>query len=250
MPAACQPSTVPAAVRYVDKRSGVKDFDVWSFYVQHDYWPVPPRVVAFSNVGPVEDEEVSTSESYRVVVTRDGPAWIARTYGPHLPGEGREVSASTLAGVKDEAERQQYTARSRAPERNDAVAKSTNWSYEYHLGPGTDSSLGAFRQARMALWQAEADRAERGHQAAVYLAGHNATLAEIADILDVCCAAEAAELLTYSGPGLVALTRCPHEPPAPEEPFVISVTWWFRDLADFLCRKLHAVSCRRLVSRV
>jgi hypothetical protein len=177
-----------------------------------------------SNPTPENREYIS----YRVVVTRDGPTWIARTYGPYLPGEGIEVSASTLTGVKDEAERQQYTARSRAPKRNDGLASSTNWSYEYHFGPGTDSRLGAFRQARMALWQAEADRAERGHQAAVYLAGRSATLAEIADVLDVCCAAEAAELLTYSGPGLVAFTRCPHEPPAPKEPFVISVAWWSR----------------------
>jgi hypothetical protein len=207
------------------------------------------RVVAFSNVGLVEDEEVSTCQNYRVVVTRDGPAWIASTYGPYLPGEGIKVSASTLAGVKDEAQRQQYTARSRAPKRSDGVARSPNWSYEYHFGPGTDSRLGAFRQARMALWEAVADRAERGHQAAIYLAGQNATLAEIADILDVCCAAEAAELLTNSGPGLVAVTRCPHEPPAPKEPFVISVAWWFRDLADFAWDKLHGVSNRRLVRR-
>jgi hypothetical protein len=31
-----------AALHYVDGRNGVKDFDVWSFYAQHDDWPFPP----------------------------------------------------------------------------------------------------------------------------------------------------------------------------------------------------------------
>ena len=91
----------------------------------------------------------------------------------------------------------------------------------------------------MALWQAQADWADRGHQAAVDLAKHNATLAEIADILDVCCAAEAAELLAYPGPALVAFIRCPHKPPTPKEPFVIRAAWRLRDLADVAWGKLR-----------
>ena len=48
------------------------------------------------------------------------------------------------------------------------------------------------------------DRAERGQELAADLAAvHNATLAEIADILDICCSDEAAELLNYRGPGLL-----------------------------------------------
>jgi hypothetical protein len=32
-----------AAVHYVNKTNGVKDFDVWSFYAQYDDWPFPAR---------------------------------------------------------------------------------------------------------------------------------------------------------------------------------------------------------------
>jgi hypothetical protein len=30
-------------MHYVKQRRGVKNFDVWSFYAQHDDWPFPPR---------------------------------------------------------------------------------------------------------------------------------------------------------------------------------------------------------------
>jgi len=39
VPGLCQ----VAALHHVDKRNGVKDFDVWSFYVQYDVWPFPAR---------------------------------------------------------------------------------------------------------------------------------------------------------------------------------------------------------------
>jgi hypothetical protein len=32
-----------AALHYVNGKNGVKDFDVWSFYAQHDDWPFPAR---------------------------------------------------------------------------------------------------------------------------------------------------------------------------------------------------------------
>jgi hypothetical protein len=32
-----------AALHYVNQSNGVKDFDVWSFYAQHDDWPFPAR---------------------------------------------------------------------------------------------------------------------------------------------------------------------------------------------------------------
>jgi hypothetical protein len=41
-----------AAVHYVDKHNGVKDFDVWSFYAQDDDWPFPPRWRATRDFGP------------------------------------------------------------------------------------------------------------------------------------------------------------------------------------------------------
>lgn len=41
-----------AALHYVNKRNGVKDFDVWSFYAQHDDWPFPARWRGTRDFGP------------------------------------------------------------------------------------------------------------------------------------------------------------------------------------------------------
>jgi hypothetical protein len=41
-----------AALHYVDGSNGVKDFDVWSFYAQHDDWPFPARWRGTRDFGP------------------------------------------------------------------------------------------------------------------------------------------------------------------------------------------------------
>jgi hypothetical protein len=41
-----------AAVHYVNGKNGVKDFDVWSFYAQHDDWPFPARWRGTQDFGP------------------------------------------------------------------------------------------------------------------------------------------------------------------------------------------------------
>jgi len=41
-----------AALHYVDGSNGVKDFDVWSFYAQHDDWPFPARSRGTRDFGP------------------------------------------------------------------------------------------------------------------------------------------------------------------------------------------------------
>ena len=41
-----------AALHYVNGKNGVKDFDVWSFYAQHDDWPFPPRWRGTRDFGP------------------------------------------------------------------------------------------------------------------------------------------------------------------------------------------------------
>jgi hypothetical protein len=41
-----------AALHYVNHRSGVKDFDVWSFYAQYDDWPFPARWRGTRDFGP------------------------------------------------------------------------------------------------------------------------------------------------------------------------------------------------------
>ena len=41
-----------AALHYVDKHNGVKDFDVWSFYAQHEEWPFPTRWRGTRDFGP------------------------------------------------------------------------------------------------------------------------------------------------------------------------------------------------------
>ena len=41
-----------AALHYVSKKNGVKDFDVWSFYAQYDDWPFPARWRGTRDPGP------------------------------------------------------------------------------------------------------------------------------------------------------------------------------------------------------
>jgi hypothetical protein len=41
-----------AAMHYLNESNGVKDFDVWSFYAQHDNWPFPARWRGTRDFGP------------------------------------------------------------------------------------------------------------------------------------------------------------------------------------------------------
>ena len=41
-----------AALHYVNKRNGVRDFDVWSFYAQCDDWQIPARWRGTRDFGP------------------------------------------------------------------------------------------------------------------------------------------------------------------------------------------------------
>ena len=41
-----------AALHYVNGDNGVKDFDVWSFYAEHDDWPFPARWRGTKDFGP------------------------------------------------------------------------------------------------------------------------------------------------------------------------------------------------------
>ena len=40
-----------AAVHFVDRKSGVKDFDVWTFYATHPAGPFPARMVSHEDFG-------------------------------------------------------------------------------------------------------------------------------------------------------------------------------------------------------
>ncbi|HEY6309745.1 MAG TPA: hypothetical protein VIY52_02910 [Streptosporangiaceae bacterium] len=48
----CRALCQGAALHYVNKRNGVKDFDVWSFYAQYDDWPFPARWRGTRDFGP------------------------------------------------------------------------------------------------------------------------------------------------------------------------------------------------------
>jgi hypothetical protein len=41
-----------AALHYMDKKNGVKDFDIWSFYAEYDNWPFPARWRGTRDFGP------------------------------------------------------------------------------------------------------------------------------------------------------------------------------------------------------
>jgi hypothetical protein len=207
--------------------------------------------VVFSSVSAVEDSgEANSNDHYRVIITRDGACWMGRTYGPYLPDDGVEARSQTLEGLKEEAGRQEFEAYWQAPRqaaRGDGFARATAWSYEYDLGPGTNGNMEAFRPARLALYEAERDLAERGHELAADLAAaHNATLAEVADIMGICCAREAEEYLNYRGASLVAFMPCTHQERATAtEPVAVRAAWRVRDLAGAAWGQLQAVRQRR-----
>jgi hypothetical protein len=48
----CRALCQGAALHYGNKRNGVKDFDVWSFYAQYDDWPFPARWRGTRDFGP------------------------------------------------------------------------------------------------------------------------------------------------------------------------------------------------------
>ena len=142
--------------------------------------------------------------NYRVVISRDGAWWVAGAWGKYLPDNGAEARSDTLAGVKEEVFRLQMAART-------SGGSSQSYSFEYDLWHAADARLEAFRQVTMAQWTAERQRTERAHEIAADLAAvHNASPEEIADILGLCCATEAAEVLSYQGAPLVASRSCPH----------------------------------------
>jgi hypothetical protein len=172
---------------------------------------------------------LTTDGHYRVLISRDDIGWAGMIFGTGLPPEGTGVCASTLEDLKTEAFHQ-------------SSAGCSNWSYEYSLGAHTDEKLEAFRQAKMALWQAQADLAERGHEIAAELAAvHGATMAEIADSAEVCCEVEAQELVDCSGPRLVGFHSCPHRDDEAREPVMIKLGWWLRGLVDITWDKLERI---------
>jgi len=54
----CRALCQGAALHYVNKRNGVKDFDVWSFYAQYDDWPFPARWRGTRDFGPLKVRQI------------------------------------------------------------------------------------------------------------------------------------------------------------------------------------------------
>jgi len=50
-----------AALHYLDKKNGVKDFDVWSFYTESSVRPFPARRVGSMDFGPSKFGKISGS---------------------------------------------------------------------------------------------------------------------------------------------------------------------------------------------
>jgi hypothetical protein len=77
-----------AALHYVDRKNGVKDFDVWSFYVQHPQREFPPRRIACTDFG---DPKFGTSD--------DKPRFVGRRVdliGRSIRGADRRDPVKTL----------------------------------------------------------------------------------------------------------------------------------------------------------
>src|SRR5579862_4045122 len=100
-----------AALHYVNKRNGVKDFDVWSFYAQYDDWPFPARWrgtrdFGLSRFGRYPGDPPRYSGRRVDLLGRSLPAepdadpadvlrqyLAARAYRPHMPCSGLGLAA-------------------------------------------------------------------------------------------------------------------------------------------------------------
>lgn len=138
-----------------------------------------------------ESDEWAEWAQYRIIVSRDGPRWMATAHGPGLPETGRSTTIRSLADLDDAASTLLEQADTPAPRNR------RSWHYEYHLGPDTGDVLVSFGEAERAYYKAQREWAGRGHQIASALAAEDkATLREIAKLMGVDYW-EAALLLAY-----------------------------------------------------
>jgi hypothetical protein len=125
--------------------------------------------------------------SYRVVVSREDPWWVATAYGEGLPEHGAVTESRTIAGLED-------TVRDLIVLRTDAdlrmpynqAAHSFGLDWEYDLPSDAAAKLESYRQSKFQLTQAQAAYADRLQQAASVLADEvHASVRDIARLMGI-----------------------------------------------------------------
>jgi hypothetical protein len=144
-----------------------------------------------------------STDKYRVTVTRDGLWWVAAIEGAGLPGHGKTARSRSIANL-DKQLRALFLL---MPSAGGSMA----WQLDYQPSASTRAKLTDFRQSAAALLLARHGYVRTGHDAAVALAGHGATIRDIAAIAQVSYLS-AARLLALRPPVAALLrinsTRC------------------------------------------
>jgi hypothetical protein len=86
-----------AALHYANGTNGVKNFDVWSSYAQHDGWPFPPRWRGTWDYGP----RSSAGTPVTCRVTLAGASTSSADRSQHRPAPTRQMlsAATSPAGA-------------------------------------------------------------------------------------------------------------------------------------------------------
>lgn len=109
--------------------------------------------------------------TYRVVVSREDPWWVATAHGEGLPEHGAATESRTIAGLEDTV-RDLIVLRTdsdlRLPYRKAAHSFGIDW--EYDLPPAAQEKLESYQQSKLVLTDARQRYADQAQQAASALA--------------------------------------------------------------------------------
>jgi hypothetical protein len=109
--------------------------------------------------------------TYRVVVSREHPWWVAVAYGEGLPEHGAATESRTIAGL-EETVRDLIVLRTdadlRLPYRRAAHSFGIDW--EYDLPAPAKAKLESYLQSKLVLTDAREHYADQAQQAAAALA--------------------------------------------------------------------------------
>jgi len=123
--------------------------------------------------------------TYRVVVSRETPWWVAVAYGDGLPEHGAATESRTIAGLED-------TVRDLIVLRTDAdlslpyrrAAHSFGIEWEYDLPAEAQAKLESFQQSKLVLTNARERYADQAQQTASTLASEaRASVRDIARLM-------------------------------------------------------------------
>ncbi len=125
--------------------------------------------------------------TYRVVVSREDPWWVATAYGEGLPEHGVATESRTIAGLQDEI-RDLIVLRTdadlRMPYKQAAHSFGLDW--EYDLPPDAEKKLRQYQESRLRLTEAQATYADRAQGAADALAATlHASIRDIAQLMEL-----------------------------------------------------------------